>query len=172
LVGSLLLGLVGAFSGFLVAEGAWWWLNPWTWPVRATLALSGTHATGVRLAPGDPAWHISFWPPLLLSVIVLPVLLVLRLELLSQNPVFQRQSRNPAGAKTSPERSAFRVTGVLASEGLKYCRTFIPYLSLGVPALLILAFWGRHASAGDIWQLWVLLVLPFGAALLPAAAWP
>lgn len=172
LVGSLLLGLVGAFSGVLIAEGAWWWLNPWAWPVQATLALSGTHATGVRLAPGDLAWHISSWPAITLSVAVVPLLLLS--EWPFRNVTLRRRLRRSSAASVPnrAERVAFRATGLLASEGLKYRRTFIPYLSLGVPALLLLAFfWGRHASAGDIWQLWALLVLPFGAALLPAAVW-
>lgn len=170
LVGSLILGVVGAFSGFLAAEGVYWWLNPWAWPVRATLALSGTHANGLRLAPGDAAWHISFWPAIALSVVVVPLLLLSKWPF--QNVVLRRPRRSTTSLSDKPfERPAFRVTGVLASEGLKYRRTFIPYLSLGVPGLLLLAFWGRRASVSDIWQLWALLVLPFGAALLPAASW-
>ena len=167
LVGSLMLGLVGAFSGVLLAEGPWWWLSPWAWPVRSTLTLSGTHANGLPLAPGDAAWHISSWPPLLLSVFVLPLLLLTELPFQTLGVRQPRLSTTPLSSSKS-ERSVFRFTGALGSEGLKYRRTFVPYLSLSVPILLLLAFWGRRTSVDNLWQLWVLLVLPFGAALLPA----
>ena len=170
LVGSLILGLVGAFSGVLTAEGPWWWLSPWAWPVRSTLTLSGTHANGLPLAPGDAAWHISFWPPLLLSVFVLPLLLLTELPFQTLGLRQPRLSTTPLSSSKS-ERSAFRFTGALGSEGLKYRHTFVPYLSLGAPILLLLAFWGRRTSVSDLWQLWTILALPFGAALLPAAAW-
>lgn len=164
---ALLTGLVGAISGVLLAEHAFWWLDPWAWPVRASLTLTGTHANGVPLAPDDPVWQLSLWPPLLLALLATPALVLAAVPRLGRGVARPARKERPA---TRRERVAPYPPSALASELVKYRRTVLPWLTwLAPPAFALIAAW-RHAPLAA-WQGWALLVLPFGAALLPAAAW-
>ena len=166
LIGSLLLGFGGAISGVLVAEGMNWWVNPWAWPVRATLALSGTHANGVPLEPDSVLWRLPVCPVLALATFVTPAVLLLGTRVPRERPSFShRYRRNAARVSARPYRR-----GALPSELVKHRHTILPWLTLVTPCLFALIALWRDAPLGA-WQVWALLVLPFGAALLPSVVW-
>ena len=168
LIGSLMIGLVGAVFGVLVAEGANWWFSPWAWPVRVTLKLAGTHANGVMLEPTSPVWHLPIWPALLLAALITPIFLLLGARVPRERhfplPFSPRSRQNAVKVRAGTYRSS-----LLTSEWTKYRHTILPWLTLLTPLLfaLVAVGWG----ALNAWQLWALLALPFGAALLPSVAW-
>jgi hypothetical protein len=168
LIGSLLFGLLGTISGVVMAEHRLWWLNPWSWPIRSSLTLTGTHANGVPMALGDPGWLISPWTPILPSFIVAIVVLGL--------PYFTFQIKKPLflsePAKVLPydKSASFLLTGYFAAELVKGRKTILPWLCILMPIMFgLIALW-RHAALGT-WQIWSILVLPFGSALLSAITW-
>ena len=169
LIGSLIVGLIGAMSGVVIAEGANWWLNPWAWPVRATLKLAGTHANGVMLEPTSPVWTLPVWPALLLAALMTPVFLLLSARMPRERHTFSlpfasRRRQNAVKVSIRTYRSS-----LLKSEWTKYRHTILPWLTLLTPLFfaLVAVGWGALSA----WQLWALLALPFGAALLPSVAW-
>ena len=169
LIGSLMVGLIGAISGVLVAEGANWWLNLWAWPVRATLKLAGTHANGLVLEPTSPVWNLPIWPALLLAAVITPIFLLLGARMPRERHVFSFPfaSRHRQNAVRDSVR-AYR-SSLLMSEWTKYRHTVLPWLTLLTPLFfaLVAVGWGALST----WQLWALLALPFGAALLPSVVW-
>ena len=160
LVAGLGAALLGNLAGVLMSEGPWWWLNPWAWPIRATFTLSGTAANGVPLTPDSPLWQVSPWP-----VVGLALLVTLSLSALpyALPRVGTRQRR--AGTLRP-----WRWNGLLAAELVKYRHTALPWL-VGVTPVLVAGLALLRLDAKGVWELWVLLVLPFAAALLPALVW-
>lgn len=107
LIGSLMVGFGGAISGVLVAEGPTWWINPWAWPVRATLKLSGTHANGVPLEPDSIWWQVPVWPVLALALFVASAVLLLSARIpRERRAVFLRHNRHVARVSARPYRSS------------------------------------------------------------------
>jgi hypothetical protein len=168
LIGSLLFGLVGTISGVVMAEHRLWWLNPWSWPVRSSLTLTGTHANGVPMALNDPGWLISPWTPILPSLVIAALVLILPYFTFQfKRPLFLNK---PAKAVSYNKSASFFATGYFAAELLKGKKTILPWLCLLMPVIFgLIALW-RHAPLGT-WQLWSILVLPFGSALLSAIVW-
>lgn len=166
LIGSLFVGFGGTVSGVLIAEGPNGWINPWAWPVRATLKLSGTHANGVPLEPDSVLWQLPVWHVLVLAALVTPAVLLLSARIPRERRVFFRSYRqNAAPISVRPYRRS-----PLASELVKHRHTVLPWLTFIMPCLVALGAKWRDAPLGA-WQVWALLILPFGAALLPSVAW-
>ena len=173
LIGSLMVSLIGAmfyvFFDVLGPEGLLWWLNPWAWPVRATLKLAGTHANGLMLEPTSPVWNLPIWPALLLAALTTPVFLLLGTRMPRERHTFSHSffphyRRNAVKVSVRAYRRS-----LLKSEWTKYRHTVLPWLTLLTPLFFALVAVGWGASSA--WQLWALLALPFGAALLPSVAW-
>ncbi|MDQ1095454.1 MULTISPECIES: ABC transporter permease [Chryseobacterium] len=167
LIASLLLSLAGTISGVVMAEHRLWWMNPWSWPIRSSLVFTGTHANGIPMEPNDPGWTISPWLTVVPSVLMAVVMLSL--------PYFTLQKRKQR-ARTKPEKkdvvykSNFTITGYIAAELVKTKKTILYWLCFGIPLLFgAIALW--RSAPMNILQLWSILVLPFGAALLSALVW-
>jgi len=167
LIGSLLLSLAGTISGVIMAEQRLWWINPWSWPVRSSLVFTGTHANGVPMELNDPGWAISPWLP------VLPSLLMALLMISLPYFTFQKRKKPSwtiTGKKELAYKSRFVITGYIAAELVKTKKSMVYWLCLGMPLLFGLTALLRNAPMNTL-QLWSILVLPFGAALLSALVW-
>ena len=161
LVAGLILAFLGNFSGIFMSEGPWWFLNPWAWPIRATFTLSGTSANGLPLPPDSPLWHVLPWPVVALAVLITVGLAALPYAL----PRVGGQGRRAAGTLRS-----WHWSGPLAAELVKYRHTALPWLVTVTPVVVALLALSRLDAHG-IWECWVLLVLPFAAALMPTLSW-
>jgi hypothetical protein len=168
LIGSLLFGLAGTISGVMLAEHKFWWFNPWSWPIRSSLTLTGTHANGVPMSQNDPGWLISPWTPILPSVVIAILVVGLPyIPLQFKKPLFL--SKNDKNIFLSKSVSFF-LTGYFAAELVKVRKTILPALCTVIPIIVgLIATW-RHAPLGTL-QIWAILVLPFGTALLSAIVW-
>lgn len=74
LIGSLVVGGIGLFT-MMFADTQYWWATPWSWIVRASVPIIGAHPNGLLLEKDSPAWQISAFEPLTLSVGLLVILL-------------------------------------------------------------------------------------------------
>ncbi|MED2942768.1 lantibiotic immunity ABC transporter MutE/EpiE family permease subunit [Bacillus swezeyi] len=71
LLGSVIFGIMSAASPF-------WWVNPWSWPIRVMCPAIGIHPNGLPLETGDPLNSWSVVPlAAVLSVLFCTVLLML-----------------------------------------------------------------------------------------------
>ncbi|WP_426621108.1 lantibiotic immunity ABC transporter MutE/EpiE family permease subunit [Bacillus licheniformis] len=84
MLGTIILGIMSASSPF-------WWLNPWSWPIRVMCPTIGIHPNGVPLENGDPLTSWAVVPPaVVLSVLLLAILA--RLTRRSFSPAVDRKS--------------------------------------------------------------------------------
>ena len=163
LVTGLVLAFLGNVSGVFMSEGPWWFLSPWSWPIRATFTLSGTAANGTPLPEGSPLWNVSPWPVVAAALLTTVVLAAWPYALPNVSGA-GRRSANAGSLKP------WRWNGPLAAELVKYRHTALPWLVVLTPGLVALLGLLR-VDARSVWELWVLLVLPFAAALISALVW-
>lgn len=96
-------GLAWQIGGTLAAEAPSWWLQPWTWAVRAAMPVLGVHANGLRLSPGDPLLGADPWAPALAcAALALAVGAALATRATPESGVRPRRRRSGA---SSPEES-------------------------------------------------------------------
>ena len=121
------------------------------------------------LEPTSPVWTLPVWPALLLAALMTPVFLLLSARMPRERHTFSlpfasRHRQNAVKVSIRTYRSS-----LLKSEWTKYRHTILPWLTLLTPLFfaLVAVGWGALSA----WQLWALLALPFGAALLPSVAW-
>lgn len=68
---TIAVGVVGALAGMLTADKAFWFLNPFGWPLRAMLPFGQVRANGVALPPGSPLADLGpAFAAMLLSVVL------------------------------------------------------------------------------------------------------
>lgn len=77
--------------GHHVGIKPFWWLNPWSWPIRVMCPTIGIHPNGVPLENGDPLTSWAVVPPaVVLSVLLFAILA--RLTRRSFSPAVDRKS--------------------------------------------------------------------------------
>lgn len=168
------VGLVWALAGTFTAETAGWWWQPWAWTVRAMLPLTGTHANGVPLEPGDPLGDARIWPALLASAVLATVVAAVgsrpwRRSRLLRRPGARHGARErSARAVTLPGR--WRVNGPPAALLVGLRGTWVAPLLLAAAATVPLGLW-LWADPVVTVQLVALLLMPVGTALLPVLTW-
>ncbi len=161
LVMNIIWALLGSITGIFASERFFWWLDPWAWPIRATFVLSGTAANGVALSENSPLWSISPLPVLGVAILATYCLAAFPYALPSKNLTFKAKGRKVR---------AWHCNGSLSAEFVKYRHTVTPWLAILIPIAVAPLALSRLKGHGA-WQLWTLLVIPLGSALLPALAW-
>ena len=169
------LGLIWAMAGTFTAETSTWWLQPWAWTVRAMLPLTGTHANGVPLEPGDPVTSTNSALPVLASVLVAVAVAAPGSRPWRRRPLLQRRRPTLSSALTAAQhrrwvRPGRRAAGPTAALLESLRRTAITPLLVVAATAVPLALW-IWTEPGFTQQLVALAVLPLGSTLLPVLAW-
>lgn len=184
---SVALGRMPALAGALLwtvtavlfAEQSKWALNPLTWLIRGVLPVIGTHANGISLETGAPLLAQSPWAPAILGVLLaVPILLVPRPSRHlgrgrgGHGPKSNEPTRLPLSTtsgfdSTHPgTRSRPSVTAALL---IVVSRSAVCWF---VPAAgLLSVVFLRWRPAGDAIEVFLLVVLPIGATILPVVVW-
>lgn len=162
-------GLVWAIAGTLTAERGLWWLQPWSWSVRAALPLVGTHANGIPVAAGDPLATASPWPPVLLTVaLAVPLAVLGGLARPHRHGGGTERRARPVATVPTGRRPWRGGTGRALATSLR--RTAVGPL-LAATVLVVLASLVLWADPHATVQFVGLAVIPAGAALLPVLVW-
>ncbi|MER7082357.1 hypothetical protein SAMN02982929_00845 [Saccharopolyspora kobensis] len=161
-------GLVWTVLGVLFAESPSWPLLPFTWMLRGALPITGTHANGIALPPGDPLAAASPWAPMLLgAVLAVPFLLLPRLN--RPVPRASRRSEPERAAQAAAEAERPGHPRVLRAMLATLNRTALWWLC---PAAVgMVALWlPWHDPARSV-ELFTLVVLPIGTSVLGMVIW-
>ncbi|WP_025689413.1 lantibiotic immunity ABC transporter MutE/EpiE family permease subunit [Paenibacillus zanthoxyli] len=51
---TITVGFIGIISGVIMADGSFWRINPWAWPIRALEPIFRFRANGMPLEPSSP----------------------------------------------------------------------------------------------------------------------
>ena len=168
------VGFAWALAGTFTAETTSWWWQPWAWTVRAMLPLTGTHANGVSLEPGDTLGDARIWPALVASVVLAGAVAAIGSRPGHRaRPV--RRSVTGYGARPTPVRPValprrWRVNGPTAALLVGLRGTSVAPLLLAAAATVPLGLWLWADPAVTV-QLVALLLMPVGTALLPVLTW-
>lgn len=168
---ALVLHVVGTIR----AEESSWWLEPWTWGVRAALPLLQTHANGVPARPGEAVLDV---PVGVMSTLTLAWTLILAVVAIWMP---ERVRRQKAGAEDSAapavvlrQASSGAINGtpnLLAAAWLAWPRRWVWSISAAALGLLALVrlLWRPMVVHG----FWALLVIPGVTCLMAClqASW-
>ena len=169
------LGLVWALAGTFTAETTSWWWQPWAWTVRAMLPLTGTHANGVPLEPGDPLVDASIWPALLATALLAAAVTAIGSRPWRRARLLRRSAAGRAARPTrctsgpaAPPVAGQRPDRRPCSSGLR--GTSVAPLLLVAAGTVPLGLW-LWADPAMTAQLVALLLMPVGTTLLPVLTW-
>ena len=160
LVVSLLAGIAWQVVAIAGAEKTWLLLPP-AWPMRLLLPVIGVHPNSVPLEPGDELYDAPLTAPF---VFCLALLVVGALAAIFARPPRITSRVQCVWLPALPARSPLGAMNLVRlSPGVAFC-VFTSIALLGATALIY--------PASYVHGLYTFGLLPMGAMILPALAWP